>query len=90
MLITIQAKFTTIGTIAWGTNGLVVVGYIPSGRAIQFDSMKEFISVVQEITGWSKWQIIHLLFSTFVRNRSQSPAVMRLVKEVILYEVIEA
>ena len=90
MLITIQAKFTTIGTIAWGTNGLVVVGYIPSGRAIQFDSMKEFISVVQEITGWSKWQIIHLLFSTFVRNRSQSPAVMQLVKELIQYKIMEA
>ena len=90
MLITIQAKFTIIGSLAWGTNGIVVLYHNPSRRNIQFDSMKEFVSTVQEITGWSKWQIAHLLFFTFVLDRSQSPAVMRLVKELIQYKIMEA
>ena len=90
MLITIQAKFTIIGSLAWGTNGIVVLHHNPSRRNIQFDSMKEFVSTVQEITGWSKWQIAHLLFFTFVLNRSQSPVTMRLLNELILHKVLAA
>lgn len=90
MMITIQSKFTTLGVIAWSTNGLVVIGHIPSGRQIQFDSMKEFKQAIREITGWSNYQINYLLFNTFILNRSQSPQTMRLLKELILCKVIEA
>ena len=90
MMLTIQSKFTTIGVIAWSTNGLVVIGHIASGRQVQFDSMKEFKQAVREISGWSNWQINHLLFCTFILNRSQSPVVQRLLKELILRKVMEA
>lgn len=90
MLITVQTKLTTSGVIAWGTNGLVVIGHIPSGRQIQFDSMKEFKQAVHELTGWRNYQINYLLFNTFIHNRSQSPQTMRLLKELILYKVMEA
>ncbi len=90
MMITIQSKFTTQGVIAWSTNGLVVIGHIASGRQVQYDSMKEFKQAVREITGWRNYQINHLLFSTYIRNRSQSPQTMRLLKELILRKVIEA
>lgn len=90
MMITIQAKFTTIGVIAWSTNGLVVIGHIASGRQMEFDSMKEFKQAVREITGWRNYQINHLLFCIFIRNRSQSPQTLRLLKELILRKVIEA
>ena len=90
MMITVQTKFTTMGVIAWSTNGMVVIGHIPSGRQIQFDSMKEFKQAVREITGWHNYQINHLLFSTFIRNRSQSPQIVRLLKELILRKVMEA
>ncbi len=90
MMITIQSKFTTLGVIAWSTNGLVVLGHIASGRRIQFDSMKEFKQAIREITGWSNYQINRLLFNTFILNRSQSPQTMRLLKELILRKVMEA
>ncbi len=90
MIITIQSKFTTLGIIAWSTNGLVILSHIASGRQIQFDSMKEFRQAIREITGWSNYQINYLLFNTFIRNRSHSPQTMRLLKELILRKVIEA
>jgi hypothetical protein len=90
MMITIQSKFTTLGVIAWSTNGLVAIGHIASGRQIQFDSMKEFKRAIREITGWSNYQINRLLFNTFILNRSQSPQTVRLLKELILRKVIEA
>lgn len=90
MLITIQSRFTSQGTIAWATNGVVVIGHIASGRKVSYDSLKELKQAIRDITGWSNYQINHLLFSTFLRNRSQSPQTVRLLKDLILRKVLEA